>query len=186
MPEVEQTTTPKDEYDQIKGSLESIEEETLPIIEEISYYTRKARRATGGPQYQPDGTTKEYQTDTLVLSQCQVQLSILNQRLSERISMMGYTTRSAEEFYKRQMEGHKVRLTQVGEERVVDGKKKMVTVAAGVADSMKIGLVSEEFELYNQCQYRLDQFKGAWKSNDKTIDTIRSKVSYEKSNEYNA
>ena len=181
MPTVEQT-----EFEAIEISLDNLEAEALPITEDVAFHTLKARKAIS---LDP--------VDTLTLSNELVELSILNQRLGDRISTMGYIVRGAKEYYERIREEHKVRLVQVGEERKVEvddgettrGKKtvkKFVTVAAGVADSMKISLVKAEFDLYNRCEYLMDKLVYTRKSTDKTIDSMRSKLSYEKQNERNA
>lgn len=191
------------EFDNYRAQLDELQSDALPIVEEISVHTRRARAAMGGRTTNEDNEIVDLDVDTLTLSNEQVELGILLQRLGDRISDMGYIARAAEEFYKRVMEGHKVRLTQIGEEREVDEKvpdeeikgtksprfrktKKLVTLPAGVADSMKIGLAHEAFELHNRCQKQMDQLVYIRKSTDKTIDTIRSKLSYEKSNEKNA
>ena len=193
----------RQEFDKYSAQLDELQGDALPIVEEISVHTRRARAAMGGRSLNSENEIVDEEVDTLTLSNEQVELGILLQRLGDRISEMGYIARAAEEFYKRVMEGHKVRLTQVGEEREVNEKvpdseikgtkspkyhkvKKFVTLPAGVADSMKIALAHEVFELHNSCQKQMDQLVYIRKSTDKTIDTIRSKLSYEKSNEKNA
>jgi hypothetical protein len=184
------------EFEKFSGQLDDLQTDALPIVEEISVHTRLARRAMGGRSLNEENEIVDEEVDTLTLSNEQVELGILLQRLGDRIADMGYIARAAEEFYKRVMEGHKVRLTQVGEPREVvekdpttkEEKKvtKYVPMAAGVADSMKIGLAHEAFELHNSCQKQMDQLVYIRKSTDKTIDTIRSKLSYEKANDKNA
>lgn len=184
------------EFEKFSEQLDLLQTDALPIVQEISVHTRLARRAMGGRSLNDENEIVDEEVDTLTLSNEQVELGILLQRLGDRISEMGYIARAAEEFYKRVMEGHKVRLTQIGEAREeveTDPKTKKektvtkyVTVAAGVADSMKIGLAHEAFELHNSCQKQMDQLVYIRKSTDKTIDTIRSKLSYEKSNDKNA
>lgn len=184
------------EFENFSQQLEALQTDALPIVQEISVHTRLARRAMGGRSLNDENEIVDEEVDTLTLSNEQVELGILLQRLGDRISDMGYIARGAEEFYKRIMEGHKVRLTQVGEAREVVEKDpttkkekkiiKYVPLPAGVADSMKIGLAHEAFELHNQCQKQMDQLVYIRKSTDKTIDTIRSKLSYEKSNDKNA
>lgn len=184
------------EFDNFNFQLDELRTDALPIVEEISVHTRRARNAMGGRHLNDENEIVDDLVDTLTLSNEQVELGILLQRLGDRISEMGYIARGAEEFYKRVMEGHKVRLTQVGEAREIvekdptakEEKKvtKYVPLPAGVADSMKISLAHEAFELHNSCQKQMDQLVYIRKSTDKTIDTIRSKLSYEKSNEKNA
>lgn len=182
-------TAEQTEFEAIEISRNNLDEEALPITKDIALHTMKARKAIA-----------QDPVDTLTISNELVELSILNQRLGDRISTMGYIVRSAKELYERTREEHKVRLVQVGEEREVEvddpeagdsdapkiKKKKFVTVAAGVADSMKLSLVRKEFELYNQCEYLMDKLVYTRKSTDKTIDSMRSKLSYEKQNERNA
>lgn len=178
MAEAEQT-----ELEAIKDSLFNLEQESDPILADIQKHTKNARSAMSRDP-----------VDTLTLSNELVELAILLQRLGDRIAMMGYIVRGAKEYYERTREDHKVRLVQIGEEREVevdDGKttrgkkkvKKFITVAAGVADSMKLGLVQAEFEVYSQCEYQMDKLVYTRKAADKTIDSIRSKLSYEKTNE---
>ena len=193
----------RQEHDELRAQLGEVIDDVLPIVTDITVHTRQARRAMGGRSVNAENEIVDEEVDTLTLSNEQVELAILLQRLGDRISDMGYITRASEEFYKRVMEGHKVRLTTIGEEREVEEKvpdrevtgtssrttritKKFVTVAAGVADSMKIGLAHEAFVLNNDCQKQLDQLLNIRKSTDKTIDTIRSKLSYEKANDNNA
>ena len=185
------------EFDDYTSQMTAVIDDALPIVEGITVHTRRARRAMGGRYRNNEGEIKDYLVDTLALSNEQVELAILLQRLGDRIAEMGYIARAVEEFYKRVMEGHKVRLTQVGEERVVEEKdpdsptgykkiKRFLPIAAGVADSMKIALAHEPFTLHNECQKQLESLVQIRRSTDKTIDTIRSKLSYEKANENNA
>jgi hypothetical protein len=184
------------EFERFSKQLDDLQADALPIVEEISVHTRRARNAMGGRHLNDENEIVDDLVDTLTLSNEQVELGILLQRIGDRISEMGYIARGSEEFYKRVMEGHKVRLTQVGEAREVvetdpktkEEKKvtKYVPLPAGVADSMKIGLAHEVFELHNSCQKQMDQLVYIRKSTDKTIDTIRSKLSYEKANDKNA
>lgn len=179
-----------------RESLEFLQEDVLPIVKGIQDFTLEARAAMGGLSLNSRGETVEKSADTLVLSNVQVELAILLQRLGDRISEMGYITRASEELYKRVLEGHKVRLTTIGVEQEVVVKDpdtgaesighKTVTYAAGVADSMKIGLSHKAFEFYNLCQKQMDQLSLIRKSTDKTIDAIRSKLSREKANDKNA
>jgi hypothetical protein len=184
------------EFDRHSQDLSDLQDEALPILKEISVHTRRARKAMGGRTLNDDNEIIDLDVDTLTLSNEQVELAILLQRLGDRLSEMGYIARAAKEFYERVREGHKVRLTQVGEAREVEEtnkeggeittKTKYFTVAAGVADSMKIELAHEAFGIHNECEKTMDQLAYARKSTDKTIDTIRSKLSYEKANDKNA
>ena len=185
----------RQEYHNYELALEELLGDALPILDEISVHTRYARRAMGGRFKNSEGEIEDTDVDTYTLSNEQVELAILIQRLSERISEMGYIARAVKEFYERIREGHKVRLTQIGEERefvkdLKDGsqvvEKKFVPIAAGVADSMKIQLAHEVFDLHNQSEKFLNKLVLARSATDKTVDTIRSKLSYEKANEKNA
>lgn len=151
------------ELQEYKNNLDALTSDALPIIEEIALHTKIARRAMN-----PDPV------DTFTLSNELVELAILLQRLGDRLATMGRIVRGAKEFYARVMEGEKVRLV------------KDEGMAAGVADSMKVELAHEEFKMVNDCDYVMDRLVYARKSTDKTIDSIRSKLSYEKANERNA
>ena len=72
MSAVEQT-----EFEAIEISLDNLEAEALPITEDVAFHTLKARKAIS---LDP--------VDTLTLSNELVELSILNQRLGDRISTM--------------------------------------------------------------------------------------------------
>ena len=187
----------RQEFNRFKEQLEEVTDDVLPIVNDITVHTRRARGAMGGLTENEDGEIVDKLVDTLVLSNEQVELAILLQRIGDRISTIGYITRGMEEFYKRVMEGHKVRLTRVGVEKTKQVKDPdsttgfrtetvYETVAAGVADSMKIELAHEAFALFNECQKRMDMLINIRKSTDKTIDTVRSKLSYEKRNEDSA
>lgn len=151
------------ELKEYQDHLDALTADALPIVQDIATHTKRARKAMD-----------QDPVDTLTLSNELVELSILLQRLGDRIATMGYIVRGAKEFYERTRENHKVRLV------------KEESVAAGVADSMKIDLSHEEFKVYNSCERMMDRLVYVRKSTDKTIDAIRSKLSYEKVNERNA
>lgn len=171
--------------DDYRKALDLLIEFALPVVSDTAKHTLLARKAQ---RMDP--------VDTLTLSNELVELSILNQRVGDRVSLMGYIVRAAKEYYERVREGHKVRLTQEGipkqvTEKINDtgGEKivtKFTTVAAGVADSMKVDLSHDEFKIYNECELMMDKLVYTRKSTDKTMDSIRTKISYEKSNERNA
>lgn len=155
------------EFQALQNSLHNLEvdlngegSKRKPLLKEIQQHTLSARKAMA-----------QDPVDTLTLSNELVELAILLQRLGDRIAECGFIVRAAKEYYERTREEHKVRL--VNEE----------AKPAGVADSMKASLVKEEFEFYNKCEYRMDKLVYTRKSTDKTIDAIRSKLSYEKINE---
>ena len=145
-----------------RQALDKLTREALPLIKEVSVHTRKARKAMDEP------------VNTLVLSNELVELAILNQRLGERVAYANYLTRDTKNFYEETREEHKTRLVNE------DG------VAAGVADSMKVKLSRAEFEVRNEAELLYERLQFLRKSTDKTIDAIRSKLSYEKGNERNA
>lgn len=153
--------------DYLRDTIKESEDDLLPIFEEVRTHTLRARKAM-------DTSPADLNT----LANEIVELSILMQRLGDRIAMAGYIARDARNYYERIRENHKVRLTQ--EHPSADGKRLEKPVAAGVADSMKMQLSQEEFEVYNQAEYNLDKAVMLRKSTDKTIDAIRSKLSFEK------
>lgn len=142
---------------------------------------------------------KAMQTDPVdrnALSNEMVELAIINQRLGDRAADAGSISRAAENHYKTVREEHKVRLVQVGEERTVQvddkstsgskTKKQFVTMSATVADSAKMKLAQGEFDLANAALRLYEQLQFLRKSTDKTIDSVRSKLSYEKDNYKNS
>lgn len=56
----------------------------------LQSYTRRARGAMGGLTENEDGEIVDKLVDTLVLSNEQVELAILLQRIGDRISTIGY------------------------------------------------------------------------------------------------
>lgn len=154
--------TEAEELAAIENQLASNTSDVYPIVQDISLHTRRARKALEGDI-----------VDTLSLSNEIVELAILNQRLGERVSMQGHLTRWAKEFYERSRENHKVRLVR-------DEK-----IAAGVADSMKVELAHASFDIYNDCEYQMDRLVHLRRGTDKTIDTIRTKISFEKQDRAN-
>jgi len=170
MAEQGKTPVENDEDGHLEYLQESIldsENELFPIFEEVRKHTLRARKAM-------DTSPADLNT----LANEIVELSILMQRLGDRIAMAGYIARDARNYYERTRENHKVRLTQ--EHKSDDGKRLEKPVAAGVADSMKMQLSQKEFEVYNQAEYNLEKAVMLRKSTDKTIDAIRSKLSFEK------
>lgn len=169
-----------DDYQQLEGAYSNLLTTATNLLDEVRVHTMKARKAMDTDP-----------VDGVALSNEQVELAILNQRLGDRVSEAGSIARACENHYKTVREEHKLRLVQVGEEQSVevdDGKttkgkktvKKMVRLAAGVADSAKYKLASDEYDLWNVAQALYEQLQYMRKSSDKTIDTIRSKLSYEK------
>ena len=89
--------------------------------------------------------------------------------------------RAAENHYKTVREEHKLRLVLTGRETTDDdGNVMMVKMAAGVADSAKMKLSEREFDLHNAATGLYEQLLNMRRSSDKTIDAIRSKLSFEK------
>lgn len=148
-----------EETERIGDSLLEVENQALPILEEIKKHTLIARQAM-------DQSPIPLQT----LANEEVELSILLQRLAERIAMAGYVLRSAENHLDYCRESYKVIFVNEGN-------------AAGVADSMKKLEAQEEFEVANHAKYVFDNINLTRKSTEKTIDTLRSKLSFEKISE---
>lgn len=144
------------ETQNIADSMIDLENETIPILDEIKRHTMIARKAM-------DQSPIPLQ----VLANEEVELSILLQRLAERIAKAGYIHRSAESHLDYCRETLKVIFVEGGD-------------AAGVADSKKKTVAMEEFEITNHAKYVLDNINLTRKSTDKTIDTLRSKLSFEK------
>lgn len=181
--QVEQTILEFISEDKYREALDALIDYALPTLQDTAKQTLIARNAM-----------KRDPVDTLTLSNKLVELSILNQQIGVRVSLMGYIVRACKEWYERIREEHKVRLVQKGEPRQVvekkDGKElmvtKYVTMAAGVADSMKVKLAHEEFQMYNECELMMDKLVYSRKATDKTIDSIRTKISFEKTDYKNA
>lgn len=172
------------DFEEIQEAYLHLIGDATELLNEVKLHTIKARKAM---DVDP--------VDANTLSNEIVELSILNQRLGGRVSDAGQVARAAENHYKTTREEHKVRLVRVGEEQEVEEVtgtkskkkvKKMVRLAAGVADSAKMKLSQNEFDLYNQSQALYEQLQYMRKSSDKTIDAIRSKLSFEKTDYKNA
>jgi len=169
-----------DEYQALEDAYMRVLGSATDLLDEVKVHTLTARRAMD-----------QDPVDANTLANEIVELAILNQRLGDRVSEAGIISRAAENHYKTVREEHKLRLVQVGEEQEVEvddgettkGKKKVkkfVKMAAGVADSAKMKLSMDEFDLYNAAQGLYDQLQYMRKSSDKTIDAIRSKLSFTK------
>ncbi len=169
-----------EEYQEIEDAYAELLSDSLALLDEVKEHTIKARKAM---DLDP--------VDANTLANEQVELAILNQRLGDRASKAGAISRAAENHYKTVREEHKLRLVRVGEEQMVevdDGKttagkkqeKRFVKLAAGVADSAKMKLSQKEFDLYNMAEELREKLAFMRRSSDKTIDAIRSKLSYEK------
>jgi len=137
--------------------------DATPILDEVKSHTMQARAAM---DLDP--------VDVNTLANEIVDLAILNQRLGDRVARAGELARASENLYKTVREEHKLKL--VREDKV----------AAGVADSAKMKLSQDEFDLYNASVgiYELLQYQR--RACDKTVDAIRSKLSFEKSDYKNA
>lgn len=130
------------------------------IVEDIKTHTKTAKDALD-----------QDPVDSFTLSQEHPTLAMLNQRLSTAVTQAGYNERAAENFYKRVMENEKVRLVKE------DG------LAAGVADSMKVEHAKDAFDMWNEAKYYYELGSKLRASTDRTIESLRSKVSYEKTAE---
>jgi len=146
------------DYEQISDSILKFEGDLADskIIDSIKVCTMKAKQAMHAEQIQ-----------LRTLANMEVELSMLLQRLAERIAMAGYNERAAEYNLKTVQERLKVILVDEGK-------------AIGVADSTKVYETKDEYEVWSHSKYLLDNINLLRKSTDKTIDTIRSKLSYEK------
>lgn len=141
----------------IRDAYEFLVGDVFSVVEDITVETRKARKAM---DYDP--------VDMNLIATAGLELSILNQRLGDRVWQAGVIERASKNHYETVREGHKVRLVE--EE----------AMAAGVADSHKVGLAKKEFELSNDAKGLHDKLQYLRKSTDKTIDMIRSKNSIAK------
>lgn len=171
-------------YRELEDGYMALLGDSVDLIDEVKVHTLRARKAMDSDPVDANTLTNEI-----------VELAILNQRLGDRVSQAGMIARASENHYKTVREEHKLRLVQVGEEREVEEAtgtkttelvKKHVKMAAGVADSAKMKLSQREFDLANTAQGLYEQLQYMRKSSDKTIDAIRSKISFEKSDYKNA
>lgn len=145
------------EYQSIEDAYLKLLGNAITVLDEIKVHTLTARKAM---DLDP--------VDANTLANEIVELAILNQRLGDRVSDAGVVARAAENHYKTVREEHKLNLVS---------EKKM---AAGVADSAKMKLSENEFDLYNAATGLYEQLLNMRRSSDKTIDAIRSKLSFEK------
>lgn len=155
-----------DSFEALDESYSTLLSDVQPILDDVVEHTKKARKAM---DLDP--------VDANTLSNEIVELSILNQRLGDRVAKAGIIARATENHYKTVREEHKLRLVQVGEE---DEDGNLTRMAAGVADSAKMKLSQDEFDLANAAEGLFDQLQYMRRSSDKTIDAIRSKLSFEK------
>lgn len=177
------TITPaikSDDYEVLEKQHFAVLADATNLLDDVKKHTINARNAMNTDP-----------VDATTLANEIVELAILNQRLGDRVADAGQLARATENHYKTVREEHKLRLVQVGEEREVEvddgqttrGKKtvkKFVTMAAGTADSAKMKLAQVEFDLWNASQALWEQLQYMRRSSDKTIDAIRSKLSFEK------
>lgn len=162
------------EYQAIEDAYMQLLTDATDVLDEVKVHTLSARKAMD-----------QDPVDANTLANEIVELAILNQRLGDRVADAGMVSRAAENHYKTVREEHKLRLVKVGEEvidNVSDDKvtKKFVKMAAGVADSAKMKLSQDEFDLWNASVGLYEQLQYMRKSSDKTIDAIRSKLSFTK------
>lgn len=152
------------EFAALKDQVHDWEVESLPIIDEIKTEVTKARAAmiSDPPQL-------------YILSNSLVDLSILNIRLIDRIIDSKLNFLKAKGLYESRREEWKVKLTK--------GYDEEDPVPAGVADSMKVGKVREEYQLMIQAETDFDMVNLTRKAIEKTLDAIRSKLSYESKHE---
>lgn len=125
------------------------------VVQSIKLWTIKGRKALKAD----DGNG---------MSNAYTELSIANVRLGDRLADADGIARAADNGYHAVREHYKVEQVK---------KKK---IAAGVADSMKMyhdGYI-EAFAFYNEAQVFADRLRYLRKSTDKTIDSLRSRVSF--------
>ena len=157
-------------YQEIEDAYLNTLNDALDVLDEVKKHTISARAAMD-----------QDPVDANTLANELVELAILNQRLGDRVSQAGMIARAAENHYKTVREEHKLRLVLTGRETTDDdGNVKMVKMAAGVADSAKMKLSEREFDLHNAATGLYEQLLNMRRSSDKTIDAIRSKLSFEK------
>ena len=89
------------ELAEYRKHLDALTADATPVIQQIATHTKVARKAMDASP-----------VDTLTLSNELVELSILVQRLGDRLARMGHIVRGAKEFYERVREGEKVRLVR--------------------------------------------------------------------------
>lgn len=175
----------------LKNRMDLWEGDALLLIQEIKEEVDNARKAMDADPPQ-----------LYILSNSLVDLSMLNIRLIDRIVNAKYFFNEAKGLYESQREGWKVKLVQgytettytidpdyvppkngetasdkIVHNRVVEG------VAAGVADSMKVGKVREEYEVMNQAEKNYETVNLTRRAIEKAMEGIRSKLSYEKNHE---
>lgn len=163
-----------DDYAALEQAYDNVLNDSTELLEEVKIHTLSARRAM---DLDP--------IDVNTLANEMVELAILNQRLGDRVTDAGIVARAAENHYKTVREEHKLRLVQIGEEKLVDMEdgnktKRYVKMAAGVADSAKMKLSQDEFDFWNAATGLYEQLRQMRRASDKTIDTIRSKLSFTK------
>lgn len=167
-----------DDYKDLEEAYTELLTDSVDLLDDVQLHTKSARRAIDMDPVDANTLANEI-----------VELAILNQRLGDRVARAGIISRASENHYKTVREEHKLRLVQEGEEREVEEKtigggiktvNKTVKMAAGVADSAKMKLAQNEFDLYNAALGLYEQLQYMRKSSDKTIDAIRSKLSFEK------
>lgn len=159
-----------DDYTALEDAYFKVLTDSTELLDEVKVHTLTARKAMD-----------QDPVDANTLANEIVELAILNQRLGDRVADAGIIMRATDNHYKTVREEHKVRL--VSGTTVIDeaGEPKIIkAMAAGVADSAKMKLAQDEFDLYNASAGMYEQLNYMRKSSDKTIDAIRSKLSFTK------
>jgi hypothetical protein len=151
------------DYKELEETYFKLLTDATDLLDEVKKHTLQARKAMDQEPVNANALANEI-----------VELAILNQRLGDRVAEAGTVARGSENHYKTVREEHKLELVN---------KKKM---AAGVADSAKMKLAQNEFDLWNAALGLYEQLQYMRKSSDKTIDAIRSKLSFEKIDYKNA
>ena len=166
-----------DDLDFLRDRVRDWESDSLPLINEIKAEVMKARKAMDSDP-----------PDLYGISNALVELSILNIRLIDRIIQARYIYMEAKGLHEARREEWKVKLvkgyTEVISDNGDEGSNKVYEpVAAGVADSAKVGKVRDEYTFMNETEHNYELVNLTRRAIEKSMDAIRSKLSYEKAHE---
>lgn len=101
-----------------------------------------------------------------ILSECAVELNLLNMKLVEVRGMALLLFRGAKNFYEITKWKEKARLIK---------EKKL---AAGVAENEAQGLLIEEFDCMNEAEYNFERVDKLWLSTDRMVEALLTKLDY--------
>lgn len=166
-----------DDLDFLRDRARDWESDSLPLVDEIKVKVTEARQAMESDP-----------PDLYGISNALVELSILNIRLIDRIIQARYIYMEAKGLHEARREEWKVKLVKGYTEVISDdgesGESKVhEPVAAGVADSMKVSKVREEYSFMNEMEHNYELVNLTRRAIEKAMDAIRSKLSYEKAHE---